>query len=130
MYDTGPKEISCPVVCLPPTTCDASIFYKIQNYLSKDNYRIISVRSLCIINFIQMNYPETYTTDEFCKVFLKVLDELHLVAVHIVGASLGGFLAQKFCEYCAVSNGRIKSLILCNTYIDTYSFETRYSAKM
>ncbi|VDN96083.1 unnamed protein product [Rodentolepis nana] len=77
-----------------------------------------------------MNYPETYTTDAFCEVFLKLLDELHLVAVHIVGASFGGFLAQKICEFCAASHGRVKSLILCNTYIDTYGFGTRYSAKI
>ncbi|VUZ52832.1 unnamed protein product [Hymenolepis diminuta] len=119
MYDTGPREISCPIVCLPPTTCDASIFYKVQTFLSNEKFRIIS-----------MNYPETYTTNAFCEVFLKLLDELHLVAVHIVGASLGGFLAQKFCEFCAASSGRVKSLILCNTYTDTYCFETRYSAKM
>ena len=31
--------------------------------------------------------------------FMKLLDQLGLDTVHLFGASLGGFLAQKFAEY-------------------------------
>lgn len=66
----------------------------------------------------------------FCDVFLKMINDLHILGVHLVGSSLGGFLAQKFYELSGKSNACVKSLILCNTFIDTYSFESRFSSKL
>lgn len=118
-YDFGPKEISCPIICLPPTACDASIYYKVQLLLSREGFRIISI-----------NYPETYNANDFCEVFLKMLGELHVTGVHLIGSSLGGFLAQKFYEISEKSNAYVKSLVLCNTFTDTYSFESRFSSRL
>ncbi|VDM16508.1 unnamed protein product [Hydatigera taeniaeformis] len=78
-------------------------------------------------SFKSIDYPETYNARAFCDVLLKLLDELHVVAVHLVGSSLGGFLAQKFYELSGKPSACVKSLILCNTFIDTYSFESRFS---
>ncbi|KAH9283321.1 Maspardin [Echinococcus granulosus] len=77
-YDFGPKEISCPIICLPPTACDASIYYKVQLLLSREGFRIIS----------------------------------------------------KFYEISEKSNAYVKSLVLCNTFTDTYSFESRFSSRL
>ncbi|KAL5971243.1 Maspardin, partial [Taenia solium] len=74
-----------------------------------------------------INYPETYNADGFCDVFFKMIDELHILGLHLVGSSLGGFLAQKLYEIPEKSSACVKSLILCNTFIDTYSFESRFS---
>jgi maspardin len=47
--------------------------------------------------------------------------------VHIFGASLGGFLAQKFAEY-TYKAPRVHSLMLCNAFVDTAVFQQSTSA--
>lgn len=47
---------------------------------------------------------------------------MNLVQVHIFGASLGGYLGQKFAEYTA-SSPRVASLVLCNSFSDTSIFK-------
>uniref|UniRef100_A0A4W2HBT7 SPG21 abhydrolase domain containing, maspardin n=1 Tax=Bos indicus x Bos taurus TaxID=30522 RepID=A0A4W2HBT7_BOBOX len=47
--------------------------------------------------------------------------------VHLFGASLGGFLAQKFAEYTHKSP-RVHSLILCNSFSDTSIFNQTWTA--
>ena len=45
----------------------------------------------------------------------------------MLGASLGGFLAQKFVEY-TVRSHRVQSLILCNAFTDTEIFDQTVAA--
>ena len=47
--------------------------------------------------------------------------------VHLCGASLGGFLAQKFAE-CTYKSPRVHSLILCNSFSDTSIFNQTWAA--
>ncbi len=47
--------------------------------------------------------------------------------VHLFGASLGGFLAQKFAE-CTYKSPRVHSLILCNSFSDTSIFNQTWTA--
>ncbi|XP_077374356.1 maspardin isoform X2 [Festucalex cinctus] len=47
--------------------------------------------------------------------------------VHLFGASLGGFLAQKFAEFTCKSP-RVQSLILCNSFSDTSIFNQTWTA--
>lgn len=47
--------------------------------------------------------------------------------VHLFGASLGGFLAQKFAE-CTYKSPRVHSLILCNSFSDTSIFNQTWAA--
>ena len=49
--------------------------------------------------------------------------------VHIFGASLGGFLGQKFAEYTYQSS-RVHSMILCNSFIDTNIFQRSTTANL
>lgn len=49
------------------------------------------------------------------------------VQVHLFGASLGGFLAQKFAEVTHKSP-RIHSLVLCNSFSDTSIFNQTWTA--
>ncbi|KAH6939032.1 hypothetical protein HPB50_015620 [Hyalomma asiaticum] len=58
---------------------------------------------------------------EWVSGFRKLLDHLQLDKVHVLGASLGGFLAQKFAE-ATHTCPRVHSLVLCNSFSDTSIF--------
>ncbi|PFX26565.1 Maspardin [Stylophora pistillata] len=89
VYDAGPRVVQCPLICLPPASGTADVFFKQILTLSSLGYRVISV--------------------------------------HIFGASLGGFLAQKFAEM-TYKSPRVHSLILCNAFADTSVFQQTSSA--
>ncbi|XP_064609632.1 uncharacterized protein LOC135473696 [Liolophura sinensis] len=116
LYDAGPRHIRCPLICFPPASGTADVFYRQIMALSTVGFRVISVE-----------YPVYWTLKEFCEGFRRFLDHLQLDRVHIFGASLGGFLAQKFAEYTSRSP-RIASLILCNAFSDTTIFQQTTSA--
>ena len=110
LYDAGPKHITCPLLCLPPAIGTADGFYKQTIGLSTRGYRIIT-----------LSYPVFWTIDEFVKGLTRLIDQLGLVRVHLFGASLGGYLAQKFVESTMLSN-RVHSVFLCNSFHDTSVF--------
>ena len=58
-----------------------------------------------------------------------MLDHLHLDKVHLLGASLGGFLAQKFAEL-TFKSPRVQSLVLCNAFADTNVFQQRMASSV
>ena len=51
-----------------------------------------------------------------------------LQQVHILGASLGAFLAQKVAER-TYKSPRVHSLLLCNGFVDTTAFKQTKTAK-
>ncbi|XP_051776210.1 maspardin isoform X6 [Erpetoichthys calabaricus] len=75
----------------------------------------------------RLQYPVYWDLLEFCDGFRKLLDHLQLDKIHLFGASLGGFLAQKFAEYTHKSP-RVHSLILCNSFSDTSIFNQTWTA--
>ncbi|GAB6031233.1 hypothetical protein CHUAL_009045 [Chamberlinius hualienensis] len=111
LYDSGPRHIKCPLVCLPPCSGSADIFFRQLMGLSKLGFRVIALQN-----------PVYWTVSEWCEGFRKLLDYLGLDKVHILGASLGGFLAQKFVEH-TLNCPRVESLILCNSFCDTSVFQ-------
>ncbi|RMX58213.1 hypothetical protein pdam_00000029 [Pocillopora damicornis] len=116
IYDAGPRSVQCPLVCLPPASGTADVFFKQILTLSSLGYRVISVE-----------YPVYWTYGEWTEGFRRLLDYLKLDEVHIFGASLGGFLAQKFAEMTHKSP-RVHSLILCNAFADTSVFQQTSTA--
>lgn len=110
LYDAGPRGVRCPLVCLPPVCGTADSFFKQILPLTAHGYRVISVE-----------YPVYWTVPEWCEGFRHLLDLLEIDRAHILGASLGGFLAQKFAEV-TFNCPRVASLILCNSFIDTKIF--------
>merc|ERR1712110_57435 len=66
--------------------------------------------------------PAYWPLDDWCTGFRNLLSHLHLEKVHIFGAALGGFLAQKFAEFTRPCP-RVASLILCNSFTDTSVFK-------
>ncbi|CAE7707561.1 spg21 [Symbiodinium pilosum] len=78
----------------------------------------------CALGFqvVSAQYPAYGSPDEWCKGFDLFLDALRYRAVHLVGAGLGGFLAQHFaCKH----RSRVRSLILCNAFASTNAFAMR-----
>jgi maspardin len=110
LYDAGPRSIRCPLVLLPPVSGRADVFFRQILTLSALGYRVIA-----------LDYPVYWTLNEFCNGLCSLLDHLHIDSVHLFGASLGGYLAQKFAEVTHKSS-RVRSLILCNSFIDTTAF--------
>uniref|UniRef100_A0A914UNE3 Maspardin n=1 Tax=Plectus sambesii TaxID=2011161 RepID=A0A914UNE3_9BILA len=113
-FDAGPKSVRCPLVFLPPVCGGADCFYKQLIALSAKGYRVIA-----------LEWPPCWDTAEWCRSLLIVLDVLRARKVHLFGASLGGFLAQKFAETYPT---RTASLILCNTFSDTGIFHRHESS--
>merc|ERR1719203_1306166 len=110
VYDSGPRDSRIPLVCLPPISGSADVFFLQCLALSAQGYRVLSVEG-----------PPLWTAEEWCSGFKDLLDHLALEKVHLFGAALGGFLAQKFAEVTR-DCPRVASLILCNTFIDTAIF--------
>ncbi|XP_072167580.1 maspardin-like [Diadema setosum] len=116
MYDAGPKNVRCPLICLPPVSGTGDVYFKQILGLSAKGYRVIG-----------LEYPVHWTIQEFCESFRKLLDHLHLDKIHIFGSSLGGYLGQKFSEY-TFRSPRVASLILCNSFTDTEIFQQSAAA--
>ncbi|XP_067667498.1 protein ABHD8-like [Haliotis asinina] len=116
LYDAGPKTIKCPLICFPPASGGADVYFRQILGLSAAGFRVIGVE-----------YPVYWTMKELCEGFRKLCDHLQLNKVHIFGASLGGFLAQKFAEFTHRSP-RVASIILCNSFYDTSIFQQTNSA--
>ncbi|XP_041984936.1 maspardin-like [Aricia agestis] len=118
IYDSGPKSVSCPLVCIPPVSGTADIFFKQIMGLSSRGIRVIAAEP-----------PSYWNVKEWCDGFRRLIDCLELERIHLFGASLGGFMAQKFAELTR-SYPRVASLVLCNTFTDTSVFEYRDSAAL
>ncbi|XP_059490605.1 maspardin-like [Neocloeon triangulifer] len=110
IYDSGPKSVKVPIICLPPASGTADVFFKQVLALNAKGFRVIAAEP-----------PAYWTVKEFCEGLKKLIDHLGLLKIHIFGASLGGFLAQKFAEYTS-NCSRVASLILCNSFTDTSIF--------
>jgi len=111
VYDTGPKsQGSSPLVCLPPISGTADLFFRQCLALAVRGYRVIAVQ-----------WPPYWTHQLWCLGFTHLLDQLGLERVHIFGAALGGFLGQKYAESTR-GCPRVASLLLCNSFTDTAIF--------
>ncbi|XP_077299590.1 maspardin-like [Arctopsyche grandis] len=118
IFDTGPKSVRCPLICLPPVSGTADVFFKQILSLAGRGYRVIAAEP-----------PVYWSVKEWCDGFKRLIDYLELDKIHIFGASLGGFLAQKFAEH-TVNCPRVASLILCNAFTDTSVFSYNYSSAL
>lgn len=80
IFDSGPKSVSCPLICLPPVSGTADIFFKQVMGLSSRGVRVIAAEP-----------PPYWNIKEWCDGFKRLIDYLELDKVHIFGASLGNF---------------------------------------
>jgi len=47
LFDCGPRDQTCPLVCLPPVSGTADVYFLQCLALSAKGYRVIAVRTLC-----------------------------------------------------------------------------------
>lgn len=80
LYDSGPKNVTSPLICLPPVSGTADIFFKQSLALNAKGYRLIAVRIVFYL-FIQMK-------DEFGNVFIFQL--LYRLNTQCIGTSENG----------------------------------------
>ena len=76
---------------------------------------------------VYLDLSTLFNIFSFKKYFCVNIIFVSLFQVHIFGASLGGFLAQKFAEFTCKSP-RVASIILCNSFYDTSIFHQTNSA--
>ena len=58
IYDAGPRNVRCPLICLPPASGTADVFFKQILTLSSLGYRVISV------SFKPFNNPDLHVIDQ------------------------------------------------------------------
>lgn len=103
-YDFGPKEAT-PLVCIPGASGTADVFYRQIISLCPKGYRIISVQF------------DAYDTHQaWCRGFDRFLDKISVNKIHLLGTSLGGYLAQCYTQF---RPARVDSLVLNNAFCDT-----------
>ncbi|XP_050442457.1 maspardin-like [Adelges cooleyi] len=118
VYDTGPRSVETPLVFLHPVSGTAEIYFKQLLSLSAKGYRVISAEN-----------PPYWSVTEWCEGFMQLLDHMDIKNIHLFGASLGGFLAQKFVEFSTiVHQPKVVSLFLCNTFTETSIFKYKEAA--
>ncbi|KAJ3450486.1 acid cluster protein [Anaeramoeba flamelloides] len=85
------------------------VFYQQIVALTSRGYRVISVE-----------YPPFWTLFSFCQGFHEFLNLLEIEKIHLFGLGFGGYLVMKY--FNSTNDKRIKSLILCNSFVSTRSF--------
>ena len=103
----GPKDMPA-LVCLPPLSGTADAFYKQMLSLCLKGYRIVSV-----------TYPQYFSLADFVTGFSQFLTSIGVEDVHLMGATLGAFLALAFAES---KPQRVASLVLCGGFHSTEFF--------
>jgi len=53
VYDVGSKYVRCPLVCMPPVSGRADVFFKQLLALSASGYRVIAVSWQIILKILQ-----------------------------------------------------------------------------
>ena len=93
-----------------------AVCFSLCNFGQFINFALGTVRSERVI-LIMIIYRGTQLSTRSSMMF----------QVHLFGASLGGFLAQKFAEV-TFKSPRVQSLILCNAFADTSVFQQTATA--
>jgi len=103
-YEYGPKEADT-VVLLPAVSGHPTSFYRQFTSLCPKGYHLLAV-----------SYPSYDSVEGLVKGMAKFLDAIEVDKIHLVGTSLGGYVAQVFSFQYPL---RVLSLCLNNTFADT-----------
>eukprot|EP00478_Filoreta_tenera_P002254 GABV01002317.1.p1 GENE.GABV01002317.1~~GABV01002317.1.p1 ORF type:complete len:229 (-),score=56.20 GABV01002317.1:31-693(-) len=113
-----------PLVCLHGTAGTAEVFFHQILSLNARGFRVISAQ-----------YPAYSSVDDWVEGFQFFLDALGLRRIHLLGNSLGGYLALWFVKQHGIGPtggpggipARVQSLILCHAFHDTSVFAANSS---
>jgi len=106
--EVNPTAAHAPLILLPGTSGTAQYFFRVLALLESRGVRALAVTP-----------PPTWTAAEFALQFTNFLDAIHVTSAHLLGVSLGGYLALHVAHAFPV---RVSSLILCNAFSDTANF--------
>lgn len=98
-----------PVVLIAGLGADAHFWYKQVPAFAR-HFRVITFDNRDSNRSDQVD--AAYTVADMAGDVGRLLEALELEAVHVVGASLGGFIAQ---EFALAYPGRLRKLVLCCT---------------
>eukprot|EP00043_Microstomoeca_roanoka_P001343 m.32221 g.32221 ORF g.32221 m.32221 type:complete len:375 (+) comp10764_c1_seq1:174-1298(+) len=118
LFDYGPKDSVCPLVFFPPVSGTADVFFRQIISLTAEGFRCIAA-----------DYPIVWDVEEFVGVTRAFFEQFNITKVHVVGASLGAFLAQKLAEITKDVQ-LVQSLTLINGFTDTSAFKSAPPAFM
>ena len=82
LYDTGPKSVRCPLMCMPPASGKADIFFKQMLALSASGYRVIGVSSL-ILPIILNSNPWSGLGPVLCVLLVYIGCISYLVCIQV-----------------------------------------------
>eukprot|EP00960_Hanusia_phi_P062175 765074-Hanusia_phi.AAC.1 len=105
-YEGGRREEPL-LLLLPAETGTAESMYRLVLALSSKGYHVIAAQ-----------HPPYFSVPEFVSGLDAFLDAVGAKYVHIMGAGMGGLLAQ---EYSSYRPKRVSSLVLCNSYCSVTS---------
>ena len=76
MYDAGPRSVKCPLICFPPASGTADVFFRQILALSAVGYRVIAVSNLLVcyifIDFFSLtSVTHIIPTNYGCKLVLN-----------------------------------------------------------
>jgi len=106
-FQFGPSDVP-PLICLHGTSGTAETFFCQVSTLGSKGYHIIAAQ-----------WPDYWDHAKWVAGFYKFLAALNIKKCHLLGVSLGGFMALHF---AARYPDRVSSLILCNSFVDTTPF--------
>uniref|UniRef100_A0A7S2U516 Maspardin n=1 Tax=Lotharella oceanica TaxID=641309 RepID=A0A7S2U516_9EUKA len=106
-FQYGPKDVP-PLICLHGTSGTAETFFCQVSTLGSKGYHIIAAQ-----------WPDYWDHGKWVAGFYKFLATLNVAKCHLLGVSLGGFMALHF---AARYPDRVASMILCNSFVDTEPF--------
>lgn len=108
-YEIHGQESSPPLLLLEGWSYDSWMWFRQLPDLSK-SYKCIVIDNRGVGKSAKPDYP--YEMNMFAKDAIEVLDHLHIQKAHILGISMGGYIAQ---EIGLTYPDRVLSLILAST---------------
>jgi len=109
-YQWGPKQAD-PIFFLHGATGTAECFYNQFLCLCPKGYQLVA-----------FNLPPYTSYGELLEGLEKFFALFKPKQIHLVGTSLGGYIAQCYAQY---KPKQVASLVLCNTFCDTKYFADR-----
>ena len=107
-YHSGGPKGKDAVVFLGPACSTSAHFFRQLCALCPKGYHVIATQP-----------PPFDTMDALCRSFERFLNAVSLQRVHLVGCSLGGYIAAHFASYFP---SRVASLVMCNAFVSTQAF--------
>lgn len=107
-YHSGGPRTKDAVVFVGPACSTSAHFFRQLCALCPKGYHIVACQP-----------PPFDNVEALCRSFERFLNAQSLARVHLVGCSLGGYIAAHFTSFFP---SRVVSLVVCNSFVSTQAF--------